>query len=81
MQHFLRSRPNGPNKYSLWTNDVKQICINSKKGVDYLKLANLTESATEPVTQLSTGSKVLLGNAMPDIITKLYQNNSPWMLK
>ena len=44
-----------------------------KKGVDYLKLANLTESATEPVRQLSMGSKVLLGNAMPNKITKLYK--------
>ena len=43
-----------------------------KKGVDYLKLANLTESATEPVRWLSMGSKVLLGNAMPGNITKLY---------
>ena len=44
-----------------------------KKGVDYLKLVNLTESATEPMRWLSTGSKrVLLGNVMPDNITKLY---------
>ena len=43
-----------------------------KKGVDYLKLANLTESTTEPVRWLSMGSKVLLGNAMPNNITKLY---------
>ena len=52
-----------------------------KKGVDNLKLANLTESTTEPVRWLSMGSKVLLGNAVPNNITKLYQNNSPWMLK
>ena len=52
-----------------------------KKGVDYLELANLTESATEPVTRLSMGSKVFKCNAMPNNITKLYQNNSPWMLK
>ena len=38
-----------------------------KKGMDYLKLANLTESSTEPMRQLSMGSKkVLLGNAMPN---------------
>ena len=43
-----------------------------KKGVDYLKLANVTESTTEPVRRLSIGSKVLLGNAMPNNITKLY---------
>ena len=52
-----------------------------KKGVDYLKLANLTESTTESVRWLSMGSKVLLGNAKPDNITKLYRSNSPWMLK
>ena len=32
MQHFLRLRPNSPNKYSLWMNDVKKkLYINSKK--------------------------------------------------
>ena len=41
-----------------------------------MKLANLTESATEPVRQLSMGSKVLLGNAMPNKITKLYKKLS-----
>ena len=55
--------------------------ITQKKGVDYLKQVNLTESTTEPVRQPSMGSKVLLGNAMPNNITKLYQNNSPWILK
>ena len=60
--------------------NVKNNCITHKR-VDYLKLINLTESATESVRWLSIGSKVLLGNAMPDNITKLYQNNSPWMLK
>ena len=41
---------------------------NSKKAVDYLKLVNLTESTTEPVRWPSMGSRVLLGNAMPDNI-------------
>ena len=44
-----------------------------KIGVGYLKLANLTESVTEPMRWLSMGSKkVLLGNAIPNNITKLY---------